>query len=362
MSEMREGAISLEDADIQAMRDRVRKMYVERFGDISSYKMKHLRPFGHKAETRWDVRHKDFKPLRDVLGYSKDEVDLEMHKITSAPDVQQFVLSRELSFEVFKLASSFVDDTEQFKLLAPLAKPPYEKCCVEMVLSEDVASFLQPSDDSDEELRRIGAYIESHEESDGTPLYLMSLYYEYVTGATQTAIVSYAYRNNQDIEGLRPVEMTNLDQTWNVGACPAATNVAKKNNFKIEELIDQYGGMDVVELSIADTVHDIPLMFFSWLFLLNSKSGVVSKKVPSITAPSNYGKRQRMIRSRSGYTIIALDDIEYINDNFLVCERDLPVAHRVRGHFKQKKNGIFWWRPHIRGKGDIHDREGYKVL
>lgn len=36
-------------------------------------------------------------------------------------------------------------------------------------------------------------------------------------------------------------------------------------------------------------------------------------------------------------------------------------AHWVRGHFKKRKNGLFWWRPHIAGKGPVKRVEGYII-
>jgi|GEM_PF-3598982 len=38
--------------------------------------------------------------------------------------------------------------------------------------------------------------------------------------------------------------------------------------------------------------------------------------------------------------------------------RWLP-AHLVRGHFKRRKTGVYWWRPHVAGKGPVRRREGY---
>lgn len=37
------------------------------------------------------------------------------------------------------------------------------------------------------------------------------------------------------------------------------------------------------------------------------------------------------------------------------------AAHVVRGHFKRRKTGVFWWKPHIAGSGELKQREAYIV-
>lgn len=38
--------------------------------------------------------------------------------------------------------------------------------------------------------------------------------------------------------------------------------------------------------------------------------------------------------------------------------------HIVRGHFKIRSTGVYWWRPHIRGASDVGEvrRAGYSVM
>lgn len=37
------------------------------------------------------------------------------------------------------------------------------------------------------------------------------------------------------------------------------------------------------------------------------------------------------------------------------------TAHLVRGHFKRRKTGTFWWKPHIAGSGELKKRDAYIV-
>lgn len=323
-----------------------------------------MKAVGPDPFTRWDSRQPTFKPLRDVLGYSKDPFDQEMYSFLNRPEVQQFVISPELAYEVFKLNNSFIDDDNEFKYLLPKARPPYAECCVEIPITKPIAEQMlsHPKPNEDEPIRRIGAYIKTLQRDDESFMHVVYMYYEFMTGAVQTSILSYVYNENHEVDGLFQLKFSNLDSTWNAGLNPMINKGYAKYGKKIEDILEFIGGEDAFKISVMDTVYDIPLLFFSWLFLLNSKSGITSKSVPTRKVPSAYGKKHKIQRGRSAYTIVALEDIEYINDDNLVCNRELIIAHRVRGHFKQKKHGIYWWRPHVRGKGDLIEREGYKVL
>jgi hypothetical protein len=37
------------------------------------------------------------------------------------------------------------------------------------------------------------------------------------------------------------------------------------------------------------------------------------------------------------------------------------MAHLVRGHFKVRRTGLFWWSPHVRGKGEAPVGQTYIV-
>lgn len=36
-------------------------------------------------------------------------------------------------------------------------------------------------------------------------------------------------------------------------------------------------------------------------------------------------------------------------------------THVVRGHFKVRKEGVFWWNAHVRGDGKLAERTAYEV-
>jgi len=95
--------------------------------------------------------------------------------------------------------------------------------------------------------------------------------------------------------------------------------------------------------------------------IMNAKNGVTRTVVPAIKPPAGAGKKAKKERSRSKFTVVSLSDVERVDSEGKVTPRNLPGAHKVRGHFKRKKKGLYWWRPHVRGHGQLQEREAYIV-
>lgn len=109
------------------------------------------------------------------------------------------------------------------------------------------------------------------------------------------------------------------------------------------------------------SIHEAMYVLLGVLPILNSKSGATQTVIPAVKPPASFGARKKKELSRSKYTVISLTDYEEVDGNGIITPRKLAAAHKVRGHFKRKKNGIFWWRPHIRGQGELQQREAYLV-
>lgn len=100
-----------------------------------------------------------------------------------------------------------------------------------------------------------------------------------------------------------------------------------------------------------------------WLlnFLTQYRSGVKRYAVtPKQTVKDKLNKGKSKKRGARRYTHVYLDKVEYIKNDAPVMRTDIQ-AHMVRGHFKRKKNGIFWWNPFVRGRGKLNKREAYIV-
>lgn len=94
-------------------------------------------------------------------------------------------------------------------------------------------------------------------------------------------------------------------------------------------------------------------------FLNRNRSGLKKHVVtPKLTVKDKMNRGKR--RGARRYTHVYLDKVEYIKNDVPVMRTDMQ-AHMVRGHFKRKKNGIFWWNPFVRGRGKLNKREAYIV-
>lgn len=94
-------------------------------------------------------------------------------------------------------------------------------------------------------------------------------------------------------------------------------------------------------------------------FLNHNRSGLKKHVVtPKLTVKDKMNKGKK--RGARRYTHVYLNKVEYIKNDAPVMRTDMQ-AHMVRGHFKRKKNGIFWWNPFVRGRGKLNKREAYIV-
>lgn len=137
---------------------------------------------------------------------------------------------------------------------------------------------------------------------------------------------------------------------------------AARQHFGYDELRQVYG-RELAEAKLLDVAQEVkPLI--GMLILLNSKNCLSLK---SIEPPAQFNKA-RVKRGR-------LPLISYTNVNISLGRRDSRQAsthgvsaedirqHLVRGHFKIRKTGVYWWRNHIRGMtaAGMIKHESYRV-
>jgi hypothetical protein len=97
---------------------------------------------------------------------------------------------------------------------------------------------------------------------------------------------------------------------------------------------------------------------FMWESVINCKSGITATKVvPRATGKVVLGRRKKIIASAE-YTVISLSAVECVSNGQTNQRADVE-AHMVRGHFKKRKHGVYWWSPFIRGTGELKQRKGY---
>lgn len=310
------------------------------------------------------VSNKEFKPLKDLLKLSDCPVTKQFYEDTfSYHHVEHFVMSPQMSVEVEKLKTQLINKKEDLLRLLPMAMPPYPRVCVEMPITDEIKKLRNNVlDEGTHGIYRVGAYIEAIKISEDKYGFSFSPYYEFETGFVSSSYVLLTHFDNQEMPNCLPVNFPELDITWNALFVPAFRKIEENGMSEEQRMQTLLANRDLFRSMVSEAAEEIPNLFIAWLVLLNSKSGVTKTKVREIYPNPNLGKRERNRRSRSAYTVVSLTDTENVDaDSGVVTEKHVVSAHRVRGHFKAKKWGVFWWRPHVRGVGEVKDRDGYKL-
>ena len=337
-------------------------------GRFEELKKLYETPAGANIDKRWLVSNKEFKPLRDLLKQSKDPVTVEFYDSTFAnkSDIQQFVMSPEIAFEVQKLSKAmFADRTQNISKLIPKVMTPYPKVCVEMPLTEEVKNMRYPiTNEGVGPVRRIGAYIKTIKD-DATEdlIFTFTPYHEFETGFVCSSYVLLVHHNNEILPGFLPFKFYECEElVWNATIEPSLLVFGERNNRSVESIYNELcKKTNAFQLMVSEAAEDIATLFIAWLVILNSKSGITKTDVKARVPNAKLGKRERTRRGRSAYTVLSLNDLETTDSEGVVTKKNIVGAHRVRGHFKAKKWGVYWWRPHVRGVGELKEREGYKI-
>jgi len=295
----------------------------------------------------WICSSKSFKPLFDLLEHS-DPINEQFYKNVKKRPLQNFVMSPEIAYEAQRVANDIAKNAEQNSLLFNKVKLPYDEVLIEMPLTEEVKKIRAPIlKETQTEVQRIGAYIKTKSVNDKL-CFVFSPYWGFINGHNSHSLVEIDvyFENNKTIISSRYIdELSKFIETSNL---PKHIKQAHFNYDRFLRLTHE----------AAD---EIGVLLVAWSILINSKSGIQKTKIAEITPNSKLGKRERKRRSRNAYTIVSLQELEKINYETNTVQKLDIVAHRVRGHFKIRKNGIFWWRPFVRGTGEFIEREGYKL-
>ena len=104
--------------------------------------------------------------------------------------------------------------------------------------------------------------------------------------------------------------------------------------------------------AIQESASELPLLLFACTLLLNCKTGVKRTSVAAKSPPPglSLGAKKKKKYSSSRYTILHLEEIESVDVGGNISLRSEIAAHYVRGHFKNRQSGVYWWNPFVRGK------------
>jgi hypothetical protein len=108
---------------------------------------------------------------------------------------------------------------------------------------------------------------------------------------------------------------------------------------------------------VDESIEEVSPLLFAWETLINCKSGITRTKVTPKPASRLLGRRKK-IMANTEYTVISLTAVETVSNGQSSQRADVE-AHLVRGHFKRRSSGVYWWNPFIRGTGELKERKAY---
>lgn len=309
------------------------------------------------------------KPLLDELrqkgkvSQGHKNFDFDMTKLAPA-DTQIFVLSPEvaLAAETLIRSKSFrMPDVTELRF-------PYPSMAIEVPLTKEIQDLrLKTHPDGLEDgmypVERIGVYLQSNHEEGWVNC---APYWGYQNKAlVEPPVFTYTI-GKDDLPfpsvGVRSPANHDDVKFFKVIPSPCVLDAYQRHNVPPHLVGKLYEGEQTDKL-LAESVGELPTLLFACTVLLNCKSGVGKTKIAARTPPKGLklgGKKQKAY-SASAYTLLYLEEAESVTPDGVISRRTDISAHYVRGHFKQRKSGIYWWNSFVRGKGEPRKREAYLV-
>lgn len=273
-------------------------------------------------------------------------------------ETQVFVLSPELALAAEQLVRS---PRFTFPTLDEM-RMPYEHMAVEYALTPEIRSLRGELVSGTHQVTRVGA----HTRTVGVEhrVFVCTPYWELENGVLQHSMMSFMFK-----EGM-PGELTISLNTKNTpdGAIEMAvipcTGVIKgmESAGVPPEALAQGMHTPEVQQHVREAGVEVPLLLFASSMLLSCKTGMSKARVDARTpTASGLGARKRKQLSASAFTMLYLSALEQVDGSGSVTPKSTASAHYVRGHFKQRKSGVYWWSPFVRGVGTPLKREAYIV-
>lgn len=300
------------------------------------------------------------KPLLDVfrnkgsIGYGGTSYDLTK---LGSPNAQIFIMSPELALAAETLV---LDKKFQFPEITKLHFP-YPEMVIEIPLTPAIRKLRSDIVSGTHQISRVAAYIQSDHTSN---ILACTVFWEFETFATFQPPY-FTFYLGAAAAGFPTVRLGlsgNRSSTVDFSVIPSAVMLDALDRYKVssEQLTQFYKESRII---IQEAMSELGSLLFASNLIINCKSGVtktrVAAKMPQ--AGKKYGAHKRKQLTTSSYTVIHLDEAETVTSDGVITKRDDMAAHFVRGHFKQRSGGLYWWNSFIRGKGEVQHRTAYLV-
>ena len=302
------------------------------------------------------------KPLLDVFRdkgrVMYDSMDFDLTKIGSNK-TQIFILSPEIALAAEALVRS---KTFAYPDVTTL-RFPYPEMAIEIPLTPAVKAVRGDVPGGTHEITRVSACIRSDSK---LGFVICTVFWEYEDPTlVQPPFFSFAL----GMDGLKlPVVRLGLESnrqsTVDFSLLPSGVlaDAVARHNFPPEHLQYIYAH-ETTKVAIKESITELSSLLFACILLINCKSGVTRTHIAARVPPAGikYGAHKRKQYTASAYTIVHLNEAETVDPSGLVSKRDDLAPHFVRGHFKQRSKGIYWWNTFVRGSGTPRKRIAYRV-
>lgn len=309
-----------------------------------------------------------YKPLANLV---RDGalIDGAAHPLFIDASTEVFVFSDETALAIESLVRS-----KTFALPQPdTLRLPYKNMVVELPLTEDVQRLRGDAETAGAQpIARVAAIIRETGEGEDR-LISFTPFWQYAMGQIGMSVATF-------IVGTHLPEMLSQYRLQLMAAenHASSTVVAFIPSPTVVHMMQTSGVPPEAAVGMFDTLvtqaphmitqgaSEIAALLFASSLLLTCRSGVSTYAVPVVVAsgcsyPGKLGQRKRAERSRDRFTRVYLTALEQVDADGSVQPASDRQAHYVRGHFKQRASGVFWWNPFVRGSGELRNRAAYIV-
>jgi hypothetical protein len=303
------------------------------------------------------------KPLLDTLR-QRGKISVNQYgaslsfdmNLLAPPQTEIFILSPEVALAAEKMVRSptfKMPDISQLRF-------PYPQMAIEIPLTEDIKKLRENVTEGMFPVDRIGIFIQSSQEHGWVNC---STYWGYEDGRMEPPLFSFSLgMDDLPVPEIRMATPQNPTETVNFKALPSTCviDAFMRANIPPERLAGLFTHPDS-STAIKESVSELPLLLFACTLMINCKTGVKRTSVAARTPPArlSLGAKKKKKYSSSRYTILHLEEIETVGIDGSISLRADVAAHYVRGHFKNRQSGLYWWNPFVRGKGDPAKRVAY---
>lgn len=310
-----------------------------------------------------------FKPIADVIR-STSKIDVLKGDFSSLipKDAENFVLSPEMALSVDEFSRKFNCgiDTGDYRL-------PYKSVVVELPITPEIIKLRGGVVPSRQLMSRVAALITQEENVEAQELYTsITPFWQFTDGKLGLAANTFYFGNWGAVPATQPVKCFGKTPdvelyTANAGPSLLFLKALYSAGFKATPERLQILNRDVFFNNdyVSQGAEEITALLFAWLSILDCKSGVRRTRTHEVkpkngTVGGKLGKRIAAKKSCSAYTTISIIHSEVEIAGKVKRNPDIS-AHTVRGHFKKRATGTFWWHPFIRGTGTPRKRDAYIV-